>query len=262
MKSLATGVLGGLAVACSLVGLVTLPGVVDRRPVTPPLAAAADAEPVESQLDLAAAPAATFASAEPSEEAPVEEPVDPEIEWLRAQAQRLPDHFYAGLATADGLSLSGGVGGVPEGLVPRDWQRNFTTDAEFVYESPSGRRWITVTTARVPCERVDRALARNPAAASPDRCAATLAQAQHVLQRYGVDANDPMTALQELGIDPSVRVLLVYAGWQRDPNEAGAIRLIESHVAPVYPRRGFTERRREALDGIYEAMKLGPYAES
>jgi hypothetical protein len=54
--------------------------------------------------------------------------------------------------------------------------------------------------------------------------------------------------------------MLLYAGWQRDPNRSDEIQLVHARPVPVYPQAEFTRQRYEAQNAIYQAMKLGPYA--
>lgn len=195
-------------------------------------------EPERAEL-----PAASLALA-PAPALP--EPKDPDREWIRAQAEKLAFEF----PTADPPLVEG-------------WDAEYSSTAEFLVQGPDGRRWVTVTTGRLPCEQVDQMLERagDPQMGDPDRCQRWLKKTVESLSRHGIHDHSPVGFLSQSNAETSVRVMLVYAGWRRSDGPAGEIELVAALPAPVYPESGFGARSRAALDGIYRSLKLGPHAE-
>ena len=144
------------------------------------------------------------------------------------------------------------------------WIGRYASEDEFLVANEEDSVWVTVTSVRVPCARVDKQLARNldlgPAAART--CQRWLRAAAASMKRHGIRGKTPREFLQELGSDESVRVMLIYAGWMRDPDQEDRIRLIEAQTAEVYPRSDFAERRSQAQNAIFRRLQLGPYAET
>ena len=71
---------------------------------------------------------------------------------------------------------------------------------------------------------------------------------------------DVAGSLRQLGASTDVRVLLVYAGWQRDPEGSGEIRHVTTESVSVYPRGDFAERDYGARDRVYRSLEIGPHA--
>ena len=61
---------------------------------------------------------------------------------------------------------------------------------------------------------------------------------------------------------PSVRVVLLYAGWKRTGPGPREFQLVRSRVAPVYPQSQFGVSRRVALDGVMRRLGVGPYTDT
>jgi hypothetical protein len=136
-----------------------------------------------------------------------------------------------------------------------------------LYQSAEGDRWITLTAARVGCEDVDRVLEEygDPDVGRPEACDRWLEETRSILARHGMRDRDEREFLKQLDIDTSVRVMLIYAGWQRDPESRAdsleAIQLVHAQIAPVFPQSAFGRSRRLALNQVMRALRLGPYAE-
>ena len=169
-------------------------------------------------------------------------------EWVEAQAKDLLEQFMA----HPGPELDTG-----------QWSRDYEADASFLIEFTENE-WVTVTAARVPCESVDAVLrqAANPDLGQPDRCERWLRAALETMRRHGIKDKSPGEFLAELGADRSVRVMVLYAGWFKDPQAGSGIQLVDARPAFVYPTAGFKEQSNAAQNAIYRAMQLGPYAEA
>jgi hypothetical protein len=169
-------------------------------------------------------------------------PIDPFQEQLFAAADRAAHDSLADLR--------------------REWKSNATSESDFLYEGLDGQRFITITTARVDCVLVDKTLARrnSPETGRPDRCARWREETKQRMSKLGIADRTPEQFLQELGVDTSVRVMLVYTGWERDPAADQGVRMITTRGVPLYPQAAFPEADYSARDQIYRAMQLGPYA--
>jgi len=180
--------------------------------------------------------------------APSETEPDPDREWVEAQAKDLLEQFMAHPG--------------PE-LDTDQWSRDYKVDASFLIDGTENE-WVTVTAARVPCERVDAVLrqAANPDLGQPDRCERWLRAALETMRRHGIKDKSPGEFLAELGADRSVRVMVLYAGWFKDPQAGSGIQLVDARAAFVYPTVGFKEQSNAAQNAIYRAMELGPYAKA
>jgi hypothetical protein len=141
------------------------------------------------------------------------------------------------------------------------WRGHYAPHASLRFDGLDDRRWITLTAARVDCAYADRVLRRNADLGNADNCARWLEKTREAMERLGITDRQPAQFLEELGAEQSVRVLLVYAGWQRAGDGADDVRLVASEAVLVYPQGEFPERDSAALDRIYSAMKLGPHAE-
>lgn len=183
----------------------------------------------------------------PTVEPEPQAPVDPLHERLFVEASRIAKQHYA---EADDSLLA-------------SWSSHYETESSFLFEGLHRKRFITVTTARVPCERVDRALIQlaDPGVGRADRCARWRAKADEAMAKLGIHDRSPDEFLGELGAQTDVRVMLVYAGWERDGASETGLNLVGSESVPVYPQQEFSDRDYEARDRVYRAMKLGPYAE-
>ena len=184
--------------------------------------------------------------ATPAPEPEPEAPVDPLQEQMFVQATRVAKQHYA--RAGDPLAA---------------WSRDYRNESSFLFEGLDRQRYITVTTARVPCQRVDRVLAqlRDPSVGRADRCERWRAKATETMAKLGIDGRSADEFLGELGANTDVRVMLVYAGWEREPGAEGQLRLVSSEPVAVYPQPEFADRDYAARDRIYRAMKVGPYAE-
>jgi hypothetical protein len=210
---------------CALALLALAVNLVSRRPAPPQ-----PAVPVPAVAPPMAAP----------------EPADPTRELVLAQAERLVHDVVAE--------------GELHPVLAR-WRDRYAPDARFRFEGLDGRRWITVTAARVDCGWADEVLRRNADLGDADNCARWTEKAREAMERYGIADRSPAQFLEDLGAEQSVRVLLVYAGWQRTGEGDDEVSLVASAPVLVYPQRDFPARENAALDRIYRAMKLGPYAE-
>jgi hypothetical protein len=164
--------------------------------------------------------------------------------WITAEAEALLADFMAEAWTDSEAT---------------DWARDYTSEGRFILEDTDGSRWITLTAARVPCERVDRFLAKqdDPGFGKPDRCDRWLRAAAQSMTKYGITDRTPGEFLKQINADLRVRVMLVYAGWYKDPNRPERIQLVDARPVIVYPETGFTEERREAEHAVFQAMKIG-----
>ena len=214
--------------ACTLALLALAVNLVARRPAPPPQPAG------EVPVPVAVPP-----MAQP-------EPVDPRRKQLLARAEGLVREVM----TRDDLHP-----------VLAKWRGHYAPDTSFRFEGLDGRRWITLTAARVDCAHADQVLRRNASLGDADNCARWGEKAREAMERYGIADRSPAEFLDQLGAEQSVRVLLVYAGWQRTGDGDKDVRLVASEPVLVYPQREFPERDHAALDRIYRAMKLGPYAQ-
>ena len=144
------------------------------------------------------------------------------------------------------------------------WSEHYVPDADFLIDGAHGNKWITVTSARVPCEDVDRVLAElnDPNVGMPNRCDRWLAAAAQVMEAHQIKERTPWELLEELDADRSIRVMLVYAGWFKDPEQDGVIHLVDSRTVPLYPASQFIQQKDQAQIALLLAMKLGPYAET
>ena len=118
------------------------------------------------------------------------------------------------------------------------------------------------TEVRVPCERLDRALAavRDPDVGRPDYCERFVERIALVLESHGLGHVSAREFVKRYDVERRVRAMVIYAGWIEDPEAEGGIALAVAHAAAIHPKRGFPERRKQALDAVYRAMELGPYA--
>jgi hypothetical protein len=224
--ALLAGALGGLALLALALNLV------NHTPAPPP--------PAEPGSGYLATPGAVPPwLAEP-------ELLDPTRERLLAQAEALASKVIQN----DDLHP-----------VLAKWRGHYAPHASFRFDGLDNRRWITVTSARVDCAYVDEVLRRNADLGNADNCARWAEKAREVMERFGIKDRSPTRFLEELGAEQSMRVLLVYAGWQRSGDGPDDVRLVASEPVLVYPQSEFPERDYAALDRIYRAMKLGPHAE-
>jgi hypothetical protein len=219
-----------------LLGLLIADVITVRRVPAPDLEIASAATP---EGPVGQQPAAALAT----------EPEQPSAErtWISSKAEALLRELMAESWT---------------GLEGNAWDAQYEVEERFIVDAPEDSTWITVTSARVPCERVDDFLAKqnDPEFGTPDRCDRWLRAAAETLAKHGIEDRGPGSFLNELGADRSVRVMLLYAGWQRDPNRSDEIQLVHARPVPVYPQAEFTKQRSAAQNAIYQAMKLGPYA--
>ena len=209
---------------------------------------------VDPATQIAALPPETSPSGEPAE-APAapeaseaEPPPDADRAWVEAQAKDLVKRFMAHPW--------------PE-LDTRQWSSNYVPKATFLIDGTENHEWVTVTAARVPCESVDTVLERagDPDLGRPDRCDRWLRAALDTMHRHGIDDKSPGEFLAQLEADRSVRVMVVYAGWFKNPQANDEIQLVDARPAFLYPTASFKEQNNAAQNAIYRAMKLGPYAE-
>ena len=168
---------------------------------------------------------------------------DPLRDELVGEADRLPESWFA----------------TPSG---KPWRGDFVPDTTVLYEE-GNRRFVTVTAARVDCMRVDRFLRKqgDTGAGRPDRCARWLERARETMHEHGISGQTPEQFLEQLGAETHVRVLLIYAAWDRDSAAGGTLRLLASEPVPIYPQSDFASRDFEARDRIYQVMRLGPHAQ-
>jgi hypothetical protein len=168
---------------------------------------------------------------------------DPLRDELVGEANRLPESW---LATAAG----------------KPWRGDFVPDTTVLYEEGT-RRFVTVTAARVDCRRVDRFLRkqRDTEVGRPDRCARWLERARETMHELGITGQTPEEFLEQLGAETHVRVLLIYAAWDRDDSAGDLRRLLASEPVPIYPQSDFASRDFEARDRIYQVMRLGPHTQ-
>lgn len=181
--------------------------------------------------------------------AEVELEPDPQQELIRTQAADLVRRFM----NVPWPELNG-----------TEWSRRYTSEAEILVDGVNTNAWITVSSARVPCEKVDAVLVQSedPDLGPADRCTRWLRAATETMRRHGIENKTPQQFLEELGAERNVRVMVVYAGWSKDPNENDAIRLVEARPVFVYPQASYKEKRDDAQNEIFRAMKLGPYADA
>ena len=239
------------AAGCLGLGLL-LGGLLASLVRVDPDPAKVSAEEVAAQI--AALPPETSPSGEPAaasaapEASEAEPPPDPDRAWVEAQAKDLVKRFMAHPW--------------PE-LDTRQWSRNYVPKATFLIDGTENHEWVTVTAARVPCESVDTVLERagDPDLGRPDRCDRWLRAALDTMRRHGIDDKSPGEFLAQLAADRSVRVMVVYAGWFKDPQANDEIQLVDARPAFLYPTASFKEQNNTAQNAIYRAMKLGPYAE-
>ena len=215
---------------CLSVGLVMgslIASVIDAEPVSPSAESPDFEAAIEPELLVEAIPEA-----------------NPDEDWIRTEAAALA----AGHVRKSDLD---------------SWIGRYTSEDEFLVANDEDSVWVTVTSVRVPCARVDQHLARNlelgPGVART--CRRWLRAAAASMKRHGIRGKTPRQYLQELGSDESVRVMLIYTGWMRDPDQGNRIRLIEAQTAEVYPRNEFVERRNQAQNAIFRRLRLGAYAE-
>ena len=149
------------------------------------------------------------------------------------------------------------------GLEVGGWFRTYRPEARFMVDDADGDQWITVTTTRVPCMEVDAVLARlqDPNQGEPDRCARWVRAAEHTMQKHGITGRTTDEFLEQIGANRSIRVMAIYAGWVRNSETDGRIRLVDARAARLYPPAPFKQQNNEAQNEIFRLMKLGPYAD-
>ena len=216
------------AMSCLVIGLVTgtlIAGVIDTK-LPAPEGPAAPETIAEEQL-------ASEAAAEPA--------LTSEQDWIIGEARTLIHEFMRR----------------PEG---GPWRAAYSVEDHFVVNADQGR-WVTVSAARLPCSEVDGWLAQqdDTELGLPDTCRRWRRAAADAMTHHGIRGRTPEVFLDELGADRSARVMLVYAGWARDPNRDGEIRLVDARAASVYPRSDFMSQRTQAQTAIFEALELGPF---
>ena len=174
---------------------------------------------------------------------------DPQQELIRGQAKALVDRFM----NVPWPELNG-----------TGWSRLYTSEAEILVDGVDTNAWMTVSSARVPCENVDALLVRSkdPDLGTADRCKRWLRAAVETMRRHGIADRTPQQFLEELGAERNVRVMVVYAGWSEDPEENDSIHLIKARPVFVYPQTSYKQERDAAQTEILRAMKLGPYADA
>lgn len=232
---------GAAVVALSLVliaGLVRF-GAVEPREPTPGLV-----EPVDAEVDAEVAEG--DAEGEPLQLVPAEP--DPAYDWLRDRSLKLVSGY---LRSAD-----------PESLLAH-WQEASSHEAQLVFASPDGNRYITLAAARADCGEVDAFLKQlgDPLVGLPGLCERWISTARDLLRERGIPGS-PRSFLRQQNVDTSVRVALVYAGWKRTGPGTRDFRLVESHGVPVYPQSEFSVARRLALDGVMRDLGVGPYSDT
>ena len=199
------------------------------------------------ELDLSVS-GKTLRSAEtataPAEASPTRER---ERAWIRDEARRLVDDYMAEVWTE--LEIDAG-------------EAEYAPEVRFLIDATDSAKWVTMSSARVPCASVDHYLkTRNDLeAGTPDRCKRWLRAAKEIIQANGHEDLSPQDLLTELDADQSVRVLLLFAGWQAGSAPDGEPKLIEARAAYVYPQRDFVAQRDLAQNTVFRTMKLGPYS--
>jgi len=177
---------------------------------------------------------------------------DPLLEQISASSEEL---------------IPGFINAIDAHPILTSWTDLYEAESRVIYQSSEGSRWITLTAARVDCEDVDQVLEEfaDPQVGRAEACTRWLEETRSILARHGMWDRYEREFLRELAIDTSVRVMLIYAGWQRDAESAvddlDGIRLVHAQVAPVYPQSEFGRTRRLALNQVMRALRLGPYAE-
>ncbi len=187
----------------------------------------------------AAQPAADAAA-----ETPLLEPPSGEAQAIRARAESLLKEF---MAKSEDTA----------------WIGAYVADAQLLVDATEDGKWVSVSTARIPCEHADRYLREqaDEALGQPDRCQRWLQAATQVMKRYEMADTTPHALLAELGADRSVRVMVMYAGWARDAARPDRLQLVDVRAVPVYPEAGFGRRHNRAQNDIFRATRLGPYAQ-
>jgi len=144
------------------------------------------------------------------------------------------------------------------------WRTSATSESRLLFVAPNGRRVITLSSARVPCDDVDEALehVRNALVGEPGLCERWKAEAVQALEESGVTGAQARRFLREQSVDTSVRVLLVYAGWRRTGKGLEDWMLVSEHTAEVYPQSDFGVARRVALDAVMRRLGVGPYTDT
>ncbi len=142
------------------------------------------------------------------------------------------------------------------------WIGDNLADAQLLVDATEDGKWVSVSTARIPCEHADRYLREqaDEALGQPDCCQRWLQAATRVMKRYEITDTTPYALLAELGADRSVRVMVVYARWARDAERPDGLQLVDVRAVPVYPEAGFGRRHSRAQSDILRATRLGPYA--
>lgn len=198
--------------------------------------------PAQTGMDVAQSMAPDASSMSPGSAEP-----DADREWIELQAKQLVRRFMENSwAEFD-----------------TQWATHYAAEAGFLIDRANDNAWVTVTAARVPCERVDLLLRRSgdPELGQPDRCNRWLRAATEIMRQHGIEDKTPSEFLHELQADLSVRVMVVYAGWFKDPNANGEIQLVDARSAFMYPVAQFKQQNNEAQNAIFRAMQLGPYAQ-
>jgi hypothetical protein len=228
---------GTVAVALSL---TLIWSVVRVEPVEP-----AGPEPVPA-LDSPAAEIGEIEIGPESAEEPLrlvpDEP-DPAYDWLRDRSLELVSEY---------------LGSAPDESPLARWHEASTHEARLLFVSPDRSRVITLAAARADCAEVDRFLreARDSLVGAPGLCDRWVSTAREVARKHGMRGS-PRGLLR--GVDTSVRVALVYAGWKRTGRN---FRLVESRGVGVYPQSEFSVARRLALDGVMRDLGVGPYTDT
>lgn len=230
---------GAAAVALSLVlitGVVRVE-VVERETPEPPTVSESADEPEVSDRDAVARPL-RLVPAEP----------DPAYDWLRERSLQLVSGYLGSAA--------------PDSTVAR-WHDASTHESRLIFASPEGDRIITLAAARADCRKVDAFLreAGDPLVGLPGLCERWISTARKLLRERGVRGS-ASGFLRQQGVDTSVRVALVYAGWKRTGPGPQDFRLVQSRGVGVYPQSEFSVARRLALDRVMRDLGVGPYSDT
>jgi len=236
---------GGISIVALSMALIV--GLVRVEPDVDYVAPEAEA-PAVSHTDGDIQVPDSDATAEASIELIPDEP-DPAYDWLRERSLELVDEY---LESADVPDMSGRWAGAAAG------------EAQLIFASPDRKRFITLGAARAGCAEVDAMLDEigDPLVGEPGLCHRWLAQTRELLVERGLERQSARRFLRERGVDTSVRVVLLYAGWKRTGPGTQDFRLVASRVAPVYPQSEFSVSRRVALDGVMRRLGVGPYTDT
>ena len=230
-------IFGGGAIAVVL-ALALIWGLVRIDETGRPPTAQATAVPADAVDEPDATPALELARSEP----------DPAHDWLREKSLALVDGFLEDQAEDDPAAR---------------WREVATGEAQLIFAARSGQRFITLAAARVDCAAVDAVLLElaDPLVGSPGTCARWVAHTRELLADRGIKRS-PRAFLREKGVDTSVRIAIVYAGWRRTGSGPENFRLVRFSGVAVYPQSEFTVARRLALDSVMRDLGVGPYSET